>query len=135
MRLGHAVEAIAATLIMPAALELCSAARVLAAIQRVPVRRRVGDDPVALARLVDAVLARLPWVWRRTCLRRAVALAVLLRRGGHAAEVVIGVRRSAGGELEAHAWLRCDGIEPYLEAGPTGAGAWTTLRPAAHVAP
>jgi transglutaminase superfamily protein len=133
MRLGHAVQAIAAALIMPAALELCSASRVLAAIQCVPVRRRVGDDPVALARLVDSVLARLPWIWRRTCLRRAIALVVLLRRGGHSAEVVIGVRRSAGGELEAHAWLRCDGVEPYLEAGPAEGGAWTTLRPASHV--
>ncbi len=132
MRVGHYVEAIAAALILPAMLELCSAARVLSAVQCAPVRRRVGDDPVALARLVDAVLARLPWIWRRTCLRRAITLAMLLRRGGHEAEVVIGVRRSVEGELEAHAWLRCDGVEPYLEPGPTGA--WSTLRPAGHVA-
>jgi hypothetical protein len=30
---------------------------------------------------------------------------------------VIGVRRPPGGTLEAHAWLRCDGVEPYLEPG------------------
>ena len=126
-QLGHRLEAVAAALILPAALELCSAARLLQWIQRLPRRRRAGDNPVALAELVDALLARLPWIWRRTCLRRAVVLAALLKRGGHTAEVLIGVRRSEAGELEAHAWLRCDGVEPYLEPGPTGA--WTTLRP------
>ena len=42
-------------------------------------------------------------------------LAVLLRRSGHDARVVIGVRRTDAGALEAHAWIACDGSEPFLE--------------------
>src|SRR3712207_6791341 len=106
LQLGHRLEAVAAALILPAALELCSAVRLLECIQRLRTRRRAGDDPVALAEFVNSLLARLPWIWRRTCLRRAVVLAALLKRGGHTAEVLIGVRRSEAGELEAHAWLR-----------------------------
>jgi hypothetical protein len=64
---------------------------------------------------VDRVLDRGPMVWRNTCLRRAVVLTALLRRAGRDAEVIIGVRRTSDGKVEAHAWLRCDGVEPYLE--------------------
>ena len=48
-------------------------------------------------------------------LRRAAVLAYLLRRGGYDASVVIGVRRRDAGSLEAHAWLACDGRDPFLE--------------------
>lgn len=74
---------------------------------------------MAIARYVDALLTRLPGPWRHTCLRRAVVLAALLRREGMRAEVVIGVKRDAIGAVEAHAWVRCNGLEPYLDQNPT----------------
>lgn len=60
---------------------------------------------------------RAPWIWHYTCLRRATVLAALLKRDGRDAEVVFGARRRSNGELEAHAWLRCDGEDPFLEHG------------------
>jgi hypothetical protein len=119
MRLRHRIESYVACVIVPPTLELMPATRVLDWLARVPRRRGPAADPSALASMVDGVLYRLPWIWRRTCLRRAATLAVLLRRDGRSAEVVIGVRRSDEGALEAHAWLRCDGAEPYLERGET----------------
>lgn len=110
------LEIIAFCLVVPPALELLPANRVFGRLAQL--RRRRGDatPPERLAGAVDHVMGRLPWIWRRTCLRRATVLAALLRREGREAEVVIGVRRSPGGELEAHAWVSCDGVEPFLEA-------------------
>ncbi|MGH7720402.1 MAG: lasso peptide biosynthesis B2 protein [Gemmatimonadaceae bacterium] len=133
MRVRHGLEIATACLILPCALELFSASRVLRAVGVVPRRRGAGIEPKEVARYVDGALRRLPWIWRRTCLRRAVTIAALLRRDGRNAEVVIGVRRSAAGELEAHAWLRCDGVEPFLEDGPTDC--FLPLRRATNVAP
>lgn len=70
-------------------------------------------DP-SLAQWVDALLRRLPWPWRYTCLKRAVVLFYLLRCSGRPVTLHIGVKRSPEGRLEAHAWLTRDG-EPYLE--------------------
>jgi hypothetical protein len=109
------LEVIAACAIVPLALALLPGNRVLRAIRSIPARQRSSAKPAGLARAVDRVLHSLPWIWRHSCLRRATTLAALLRRHGLAAEVVIGVRRSRQGALEAHAWLACGGVEPYLE--------------------
>ncbi len=114
MRLRTKLEIVTACAAVPCMLELFSANRSFAWLARVP----AGGETVAPAQLafhVDRILHRGPWIWRHSCLRRAAVLALLLRRGGHDASVVIGVRRSAAGALEAHAWLACDGREPYLE--------------------
>jgi hypothetical protein len=64
--------------------------------------------------LADGELARISWAiaaaahrvpWRADCLIRAMAAARWLRRHGSGWHLSIGVRRSAGGQLEAHAWL------------------------------
>ena len=133
MRLRAAAEVALACAFVPLALETLSAARVLGAIGRLPARGLRADDPERLAALVDRILYRLPWIWRHTCLRRAAVLASLLRRDGRDAEVVIGVRRAADGRLDAHAWLRCDGEEPYLESGDVAT--FAVLRGPGHVAP
>lgn len=122
-----AAEVVIAGLILPAALELCSAARVLRAVERVRPRAGRAYEPEEVARYVDALLRRLPGVWRHTCLRRAVVLAALLRRDGRAATVVIGVRRERDGGIAAHAWLRCEGVEPFLERG-ADTGTFAPLR-------
>jgi hypothetical protein len=114
VRLRTKLEIVTACAAVPCALELLSADRAFAWLARVP----PGGERVAPAQLafhVDRILHRGKWIWRHSCLRRAAVLALLLRRTGHDARVVIGVRRSEGGALEAHAWLACDGSEPFLE--------------------
>jgi len=114
VRLRTKLEIVTACVAVPCALEIFSADRSFAWLARVP----GGGESVAPAQLafhVDRILHRGKWIWRHSCLRRAAVLAYLLRRGGYDAGVVIGVRRSGAGSLEAHAWLACDGREPFLE--------------------
>jgi len=114
VRLRTKIEIVTACAAVPCALELFSADRTFAWLARI----RAGGESVApslLAFHVDRMLHRGRWIWRHSCLRRAAVLAFLLRRGGHDARVVIGVRRAGEGALEAHAWLACDGTEPFLE--------------------
>lgn len=114
MRLRTKLEIATACAIVPAALELFSADRTFAWLARVP----AGGEavvPSLLAFHVDRILHKGRGIWRHSCLRRAAVLALLLRRSGHDARVVIGVRRGDAGALEAHAWLACDGSEPFLE--------------------
>jgi hypothetical protein len=114
VRLRTKLEIVSACAAVPCALELFSADRAFAWLARVP----SGGERVTPAQLafhVDRILHRGKWVWRYSCLRRASVLALLLRRAGHDARVMIGVRRSEAGELEAHAWIACDGTEPFLE--------------------
>ncbi|MGH9144935.1 MAG: lasso peptide biosynthesis B2 protein [Vicinamibacterales bacterium] len=60
---------------------------------------------------VAAAARRLPV--STTCLVRALAADMVLRRRGHASTLRIGVRRQKSNEctapLEAHAWIECDG--------------------------
>lgn len=114
MRLRTKLEIVSACAAVPCALELLPADRSFAWLARIP----PGGEQVApklLAYHVDRMLNRGRWIWRHSCLRRAAVLTLLLRRSGHDARVVIGVRRTNGGALEAHAWIACDGSEPYLE--------------------
>ncbi|MEP7065252.1 MAG: lasso peptide biosynthesis B2 protein [Gemmatimonadota bacterium] len=114
MRLRTKVEIVTACAAVPCALELLPANCAFGWLARVP---EGGErvNPTLLAFHVDRILHRGKWIWRHTCLRRAAVLALLLRRAGHDARVVIGVRRDLAGALEAHAWLACDGQEPFLE--------------------
>jgi Transglutaminase-like superfamily len=118
VRLRTKLEIVTACAAVPCALELFPADRAFAWLARVPTDgERVS--PTLLAFHVDRILHRGKWIWRHSCLRRASVLALLLRRAGHDASVVIGVRRDDAGVLEAHAWLSCDGQEPYLEPSDT----------------
>jgi hypothetical protein len=114
VRLRTKLEIVTACAVVPCALELFSADRTFAWLARVP----DGGERVVpghLAIHVDRILGHGRGIWRHTCLRRAAVLALLLRRSGYDARVVLGVRRSSAGTLEAHAWLACDGKEPFLE--------------------
>jgi hypothetical protein len=115
MKLRDKAEIVVACALLPPALEVLPAARVVAWLRRVRPRRREALSGERYAEAVDRVLNRAPSIWRNTCLRRAVVLEFLLRRSGREAEVVIGVRRAASGSIEAHAWIRCEGVEPYLD--------------------
>jgi hypothetical protein len=49
------------------------------------------------------------FVPRATCLPQALAAEALLTRGGHPAELRIGVIKTDEGRLEAHAWVESGG--------------------------
>ena len=66
---------------------------------------------VDLARLswaIGAAAAKVPW--RSDCLLQAVAADRWLRRCGMQPKFFVGVQKEAGGQLEAHAWLRCGDV-------------------------
>jgi hypothetical protein len=73
--------------------------------------RRPVVDPRAFAdHVVWAVIAasrRVPGP--TTCLSLALAVQVLLARGGHASRLHVGVLRGTQGEVEGHAWVEADG--------------------------
>ena len=62
--------------------------------------------PAELARLVDAVAARL----RVRCLARSLALWQLLRHRGTSTKIRLGVSKLADGSLAVHAWLEFEGL-------------------------
>lgn len=66
-----------------------------------------GDVEAAIGRAITSAAARVPW--RSDCLLQAMAASAMLRRRNLASHVCIGVRRGAGGALEAHAWLVASG--------------------------
>ena len=117
MRFARKAEIVFACAVLPCALEVLPASTVIRWLDRVPRRRGEAFGPSRIAHHVDQLLMRAPWIWHYTCLRRATVLAFLLRRDGRDAEVVFGARRRADGRLEAHAWLRCGGEDPFLEHG------------------
>jgi hypothetical protein len=67
-------------------------------------RPRPTRDELAWA--VSAASRRIP---RATCLTQALALQRLLGGAGYDATLRLGVARSDGGTLEAHAWLESGG--------------------------
>jgi hypothetical protein len=75
-------------------------------------------DTVRVVRAVDH--AGLAYRKNGRCLRRSVLLWAWLRRQGLAADIVLGVRRTAGG-LTGHAWVTYAG-EPLFESTEVIAG-------------
>jgi Transglutaminase-like superfamily len=92
-----------------------------------PLRTRRGD-PAGALRVAHAALrllarTRLPW-WRNTCLYRALAECLVLRRYGIPCRVELGVTRAGdtAAAIGAHAWVvRGDGE-------PEQAGSLAVLR-------
>ena len=85
-----------------------------------PLRQRRGDPGAALraAHRTLRVLARtrLPW-WRNTCLYRALAECLVLRRYGITCRVELGVTRAGDKAIGAHAWVVRGKGEPELATG------------------
>ena len=78
--------------------------------------------PERAARCVE-VAARLP-VPNSTCLRKALVLYALLTRRGFDAQLLIGAAKATNGQLDAHAWLECQGKVLLGEPAP---GRYSTL--------
>ena len=115
MKLARKLEIGSACAVIPVLLEVMPASRVLRWIARIPPRAGERVAPERLAFHVGRLLQRAPLLWHYSCLRRAAVLAALLRREGVAADVAIGVRRTAAGAVVAHAWVRREDGVPYLE--------------------
>ncbi len=86
-----------------------------------PLGRRGGDpaDALRAAHRTLRVLARtrLPW-WRNTCLYRALAECLVLRRYGIPCRVELGVTRPGGPTaIGAHAWVVRGDAETEPSAG------------------
>ena len=76
------------------------------------VRDQACDEVVAS--WVDSMLLKLPWPWKRTCLKRSAVIYYLVRSAGRPTHLNFGVKRAPDGGLHAHAWLTLDSV-PYLE--------------------
>jgi hypothetical protein len=59
-----------------------------------------------------------------TCLRKALVLYALLARRGFDAQLLIGVAKATNGQLDAHAWLECQG---KILLGEPATGRYSTL--------
>ena len=73
-----------------------------------------GERVELAVRMVNAAV-RHGW-GRPTCLEKSLALWWLLRRESITSVVRIGAR-TAGGKLEAHAWVECEGVALNEPAG------------------
>lgn len=91
-----------------------------------PARSRRGKDGMIdrVAFAIPRMGARVPW--RSSCLVQALAAQRWLARNGIATDLVLGARKSAGGDMEAHAWLKA-GKRTVVGGEP---GAYQEFRPA-----
>jgi hypothetical protein len=62
--------------------------------------------------------------WSATCLKKSLVLYALLMRWGFEARLLIGAARGTRGQLDAHAWLECQG---KVLLGETALGQYTPL--------
>jgi hypothetical protein len=70
-----------------------------------------ADQALRAAQATLRLLGRAAFpMWRNTCLYRAVAECLVLRRYGIPCRLELGVGNAAPGRITAHAWVvRCDG--------------------------
>ena len=80
--------------------------RMLSRVKRRCLLSSARVPPERVARAVEVASHLVP---RSTCLAKALAAHVLLRRSGYEGVLHVGVAHDAGGKFEAHAWLECEG--------------------------
>jgi Transglutaminase-like superfamily len=86
----------------------------------------VSNHPQSAASVVRFVNAASRVIPLATCLTRAVAAELLLRRNGHDASLQIGVSKTTSNNLLAHAWVESGGV---IVIGGDEAEGLTQLRP------
>ena len=114
LRIGTRLRAAAAMALIPPLLDAVPLTRLARWLGGLRPPQGTNLDEPALALWVDRRLTDLPRPWKRTCLKRSAVLYYLLRNAGLPVHLHIGVRKSAAGALQAHAWLVRDGV-PFLE--------------------
>jgi transglutaminase superfamily protein len=124
--LSWRIRAGVAALVIPPLIHIIPLHRLAARLGRRRADTATGPSDASAAAWIDAVLRHLPWPWHHTCLKRSAVLYHLLRRDGAPVELQLGVRRTPGGPLAAHAWLVRDGM-PYLEEEPEHIAGFTPL--------
>lgn len=67
----------------------------------------VAPTPAEIAQAVERARRGVPGIYK--CLPTAYAGHLLLHHHGYTSTIQVGVSRDAKGEVEAHAWLVCDG--------------------------
>jgi transglutaminase superfamily protein len=98
--------------------------RIRAYLKKPPPVSKHPQSTASVVRFVNAASRVIPLA---TCLTRAVAAELLLRRNGHDASLKIGVSKTASDSLLAHAWVESDGV---IVIGGDEAEGLTQLRPA-----
>ena len=100
-------------------------------LARVRPRRHLAPSvsPERIARSVTRASSAVPGA---TCLPQALAAKVLLERGGHPARVRVGIGRTEGARLLAHAWVESEG---RIVVGGTDLARYTPLSALDPLAP
>jgi hypothetical protein len=78
-------------------------------LARLTHRTTLLHEETSITRVAWAVTVASRYVPAATCLTQALTTQVLLGQQGHAATLRIGVARSEGGHLQAHAWVEYQG--------------------------
>ena len=96
---------------------------------------RIEEEIARVVKYVDYILGRDIWIYRRTCLKRSLALYRFLSELGMDLKICLGVRFSEKGpaladgaaarELEGHAWLISAG-RVFLEKDASLAQSYST---------
>jgi len=92
-----------------------------------PARSEVANV-AEVKRIVRSVMRMSRYVPVATCLTKALAAMVLLEEAGQPACLQIGVAKSEVGNIEAHAWVECDG-RVILGGTHAELSRYTILRP------
>jgi len=113
------IEAIALRLRLGGWVRERSLPDLLRALTRAP--RAASPVPLveveAALRTSEALLARVR-VLPDTCLYRSLARYAVLRRAGHPARFVMGIKRPSGGDITGHAWVEIGGAPAFEEIEP-----------------
>ena len=70
---------------------------------------RQPDSSLSTEKIGWAISVAKDFVPKGNCLPQALAAESLLLRGGHPVEFRIGVAKTPGGRIEAHAWVESEG--------------------------
>ena len=107
-------ESLTLALLIELGLTLTSVVTLLAWLDRLrSARMSTASQPsYPLARFASAAYRLLPI--DVTCLRESLVLYALLRRRGAAPRLCVGVKKN-GDQLDAHAWIACDGSDTVSE--------------------
>lgn len=90
--------------------------RLYQAVRNQPLQQRPGSH--SLEEICAAMDVACVWYWRHVlCLQRSAATAVMLRRNGIAADLVLGIQQVP---FRAHAWVEVEGQvvndKPYISS-------------------
>lgn len=91
------------------ALWIAPFAKLRRAVERAARRRGSESRRPSVDQVVWTVKVASRYVPRATCLTQALAARVMLGREGYDNTLRIGVARGERGQLQAHAWVECEG--------------------------